>query len=179
MRKFINRKCKCHGPTATCPTKTCWDELASFGKTGEYLKKLYNKADHVTIRQDGSIMKANPDKENDKSSKDKLVYLETSPNYCVENPDTGKNFEFNRQRINMVNCNYIFILQVVSARRQQNDSLIFESRCHLPACLPHSVEASQCPLYCRTSNREAVNTNFIIFDFARPRIELESTVSVL
>jgi len=92
VRKFITRKCKCHGPTETCPTRTCWDELANFGSTGEYLKRLYNKADHVTIRQDGSIMKANPEKASGKYRKDRLVFLESSPNYCIQNPDTGKSY---------------------------------------------------------------------------------------
>ena len=58
------------------------------------------------------------------------------------------------------NCNYIFIHQVALARRQRRDLSVFESSCHLPICLPHTMEASHCPFNCRTSSREAVNTNF-------------------
>ena len=87
----MKRKCKCHGPTATCPTKTCWDELESFRRTGEYLKKQFDEAAHVTVRQDGSITKiASKKTEPNRPSKDQLVFLETSPNYCVKNPETGK-----------------------------------------------------------------------------------------
>ena len=46
------------------------------------------------------------------------------------------------------------------ARRQRNDLSVFESSCHLPICLPHTMEASHCPFNCWTSSREAVNTNF-------------------
>ena len=40
--------------------------------------------------------------------------------------------------------NYI-IHQAIEARRQQRDLLVFESNCHLPSCLPHTMEASHCP----------------------------------
>ena len=46
------------------------------------------------------------------------------------------------------------------ARRQRRDLSVFESSCHLPTCLPHTIEASHCPFNCWTSSREAVNTNF-------------------
>ena len=46
------------------------------------------------------------------------------------------------------------------ARRQRRDLSVFESSCHLPTCLSHTVEASHCPFNCWTSSREAVNTNF-------------------
>ena len=43
--------------------------------------------------------------------------------------------------------------------------LVFQSSCHLPTCLPHTVEASQCPFNCWMSSRKAVNTNFYNFWF--------------
>ena len=46
------------------------------------------------------------------------------------------------------------------ARRQRRDLSVFESSCHPPTCLPHTLEASHCPFNCWTSSREAVNTNF-------------------
>ena len=36
----------------------------------------------------------------------------------------------------------------------------FKSSCHLSTCLPHTAEASHCPLNCWTPSREAVSTNF-------------------
>ena len=55
--------------------------------------------------------------------------------------------------------------QVVLASRQWRDCSVFESSCHLPTCLPHTVEASHCPFNCWTSSREAVNTNFYCLCF--------------
>ena len=46
------------------------------------------------------------------------------------------------------------------ARRQRRDLSVFESSCHLPICLLHTMEASHCPFTCWTSSRKAVNTNF-------------------
>ena len=90
VRKFIQRKCKCHGPTATCSTRTCWDELKDFRHTGIYLKSLYNAAIQVTVRQDGSIIKAlSEEHEPEIPSREQLVFLEPSPNYCEYNPQSG------------------------------------------------------------------------------------------
>ena len=61
------------------------------------------------------------------------------------------------------------------ARRQRRDLSVFESSCHLPTCLPHTVKASRCSFNCWTSSREAVNSNFY---WTRPGIEPESTASV-
>ena len=41
-----------------------------------------------------------------------------------------------------------FIHQVALARRQRRDLSVFESNCHLPTCLQHTVEASHCPCNC-------------------------------
>ena len=53
----------------------------------------------------------------------------------------------------------------------------FGLRVQLPlsTCLPHTLEASHCPFDCRTSSREAVNTE--AFGLTRPGIKPESTVS--
>ena len=52
---------------------------------------------------------------------------------------------------------------------------VFESSCHLPICLPHTVEA----LHCYTSSRKAVKTKFYsLLFFYVTRNRTESTVSV-
>ena len=47
---------------------------------------------------------------------------------------------------------------------EDNDLAAFKSSCHLPICLPHTVEASHWPFYCSISNRVAVNTNLVLPD---------------
>ena len=87
----MKRKCKCHGPTASCPTRTCWDELEDFRKTGDHLRKQFDKAAHVTVKQDGSIMRVHSGTHvHRRLNRDHLVYLESSPNYCEKNLETGK-----------------------------------------------------------------------------------------
>ena len=89
VKKFVKRKCKCHGQTASCPTRTCWDELEDFRQTGYYLKNQFNKAAKGTVRQDGSIMRVGSNGSHKQLKRDQMVYLESSPNYCEKNLATG------------------------------------------------------------------------------------------
>ena len=51
--------------------------------------------------------------------------------------------------------------------------------CPVLICLPHSVEASHCPIWYVTSSREAVRTNFYaVFGLTRLKIGPLSIVSV-
>ena len=49
------------------------------------------------------------------------------------------------------------IYLVLLARRQQRDPFVFESSCHLPTCLPHTVKTSLCPFYCWTTRCQLFN----------------------
>ena len=60
---------------------------------------------------------------------------------------------------------YALIHQDFLDRRQRKGVSVLESRCHLPTCLPHTVEASHCPLNCWKSSRKTVNFNFYRFWF--------------
>jgi len=40
VKKFVKRKCRCHGPTSTCPIRTCFQILEDFRMTGNYLKEI-------------------------------------------------------------------------------------------------------------------------------------------
>ena len=40
------------------------------------------------------------------------------------------------------------------------DLLVFESRCHLSTCPPHTWKASRCPIYRWTSIKHDANTNY-------------------
>lgn len=108
VKKFIERKCKCHGPTATCSTRTCWDELKEFRLTGSYLKSKYDKAVRVTVKQDGSIVKADTvDYSLETPSQEQLVFLEPSPNYCSHNSQTGFILYILYSVVNYFTCNWL------------------------------------------------------------------------
>ncbi|XP_076820358.1 protein Wnt-2b-A-like [Clavelina lepadiformis] len=90
VKRILKPHCKCHGPTQSCPTRTCWQQLLDFREAGSYLKEQYNKAVHVTVRQEGSEMSLIPVKgANKRLGKNELVFLTSSPNYCVKNNETG------------------------------------------------------------------------------------------
>ena len=40
----------------------------------------------------------------------------------------------------------LFVYQVVLSRKLERDLSVFESSCHLSNCVPHMMEASDCPL---------------------------------
>ncbi|XP_039265163.2 protein Wnt-2b-A-like isoform X1 [Styela clava] len=95
VKKFVKRQCKCHGKTGSCYLRTCWEAMGEFRLTGDYLKAKYNNAVRVTVTHNGpntavetggelvSADKLNPPSKND------LVYLENSPNYCTRNAKIG------------------------------------------------------------------------------------------
>ena len=62
------------------------------------------------------------------------------------------------------------------ARRQRRDLAVFESSCHLPTCVPHTVEASHCA-FNADRHAESCEHQFLVFGLTQPRIEPESTIS--
>uniref|UniRef100_H2ZIP3 Protein Wnt n=1 Tax=Ciona savignyi TaxID=51511 RepID=H2ZIP3_CIOSA len=90
VKAFKKRKCKCHGATDTCPLRTCWEELDEFRLTGNYLKRKYDGAVRVTVRQGSREMTLHTTVSSHKPpTKRDLVYLEDSPNYCIRSEATG------------------------------------------------------------------------------------------
>ena len=65
------------------------------------------------------------------------------------------------------------------ARRQRRCYAVFKSSSHQPTCLPHTVEASQCPFYCWTSSNKAFNINVCILwvEITANQIRVISAVS--
>jgi wingless-type MMTV integration site family, member 2 len=63
--------------------------MQEFRLVGLHLKTKYNGATQVMMKQNGvSLIVAN--KNHKKPTRSDLVYLESSPDYCVENLDVGK-----------------------------------------------------------------------------------------
>ncbi|KAF6722500.1 Protein Wnt-2b [Oryzias melastigma] len=88
VKRFMKLKCKCHGVSGSCSLRTCWLAMSDFRLTGDYLHKKYNNAIEVTMNQDGTgFMVA--DKDFKGSTKNELVYVESSPDYCIKDPKKG------------------------------------------------------------------------------------------
>ncbi|XP_075881337.1 protein Wnt-2b-A-like isoform X3 [Nelusetta ayraudi] len=82
VKRFMKSECKCHGVSGSCSLRTCWRTMSDFRRTGDYLRKKYNTATEVTMNQDGTgFMVA--DRSFKGSTKNELVYVENSPDYCL------------------------------------------------------------------------------------------------
>lgn len=89
VKRFMKLECKCHGVSGSCSLRTCWLAMADFRRTGDYLRKKYNTAIEVTMNQDGTgFMVA--DKDFKGSTKNELVYVENSPDYCLTDRPAGE-----------------------------------------------------------------------------------------
>ena len=80
--------CKCHGVSGSCSLRTCWQQLASFRETGDLLKEKYDSATEVKFNRQGTKL-VQMDKKYNKPTKDDLIYLSESPDYCSPDPATG------------------------------------------------------------------------------------------
>lgn len=79
--------CKCHGVSGSCSLKTCWLQLADFRKVGDALKEKYDSAAAMRLNSRGKLVQVHS-KFNSPTSND-LVYIDPSPDYCLENKTTG------------------------------------------------------------------------------------------
>ena len=80
--------CKCHGVSGSCSLKTCWQQLPTFREIGDRLKERYDGGVECKFNKRGTKLKRKHKKYN-KPSKEDLIYLDESPDYCRANPDTG------------------------------------------------------------------------------------------
>ncbi|XP_068442413.1 protein Wnt-5b isoform X2 [Clinocottus analis] len=84
---LANVACKCHGVSGSCSLKTCWLQLADFRRVGEFLKEKYDSAAAMRIGRKGKLELEN--KRFNTPTAEDLVYIDTSPDYCLRNETTG------------------------------------------------------------------------------------------
>ena len=87
-RGSLQKECKCHGVTGSCNLKTCWKQLAPFAVVGSALKQEYLAAVPVSFKNNKIHEKHSRDSVLSRKSK-QLVYLDSSPDYCVRNTTAG------------------------------------------------------------------------------------------
>ncbi|KAG8438496.1 hypothetical protein GDO86_004894 [Hymenochirus boettgeri] len=85
--KLADVACKCHGVSGSCSLKTCWLQLADFRKVGEYLKEKYDSAASMRLNKKNKLEQVNQ-RFNQPTAED-LIYLDPSPDYCLQNETTG------------------------------------------------------------------------------------------
>jgi len=110
VRKTLRRLCKCHGVSGSCATQTCWRQLADFPEVGKYLKRQYkralrvdynagaldrpenllsNRIDRAPRSQRVARAQGFPQQQQQQVKKRKLVFLQSSPDYCRMNVTAG------------------------------------------------------------------------------------------
>ncbi|XP_077355727.1 protein Wnt-16 [Festucalex cinctus] len=82
----MSTDCRCHGVSGSCAVKTCWRTMAPFGRVGAYLKERYERSVRLKRKEPRAHGQAQgrplPDKH-------QLVFVNKSPNYCVEDRRSG------------------------------------------------------------------------------------------
>lgn len=87
---LVRNQCRCHGVSGSCAVKTCWKTVPNFAKVGDYLKFKYGKAVQVVYNKRKRRIKRKEQKQKRvKITKDTMVYIEGSPNYCNPNAKLG------------------------------------------------------------------------------------------
>ena len=86
--RMVKIECKCHGVSGSCSMKTCWLKLPSFREVGDYLKDKYDSAIEVRYESRQNQLKVR-NKRFSKPTKEDLVYIDDSPNYCNANAKNG------------------------------------------------------------------------------------------
>ena len=92
--RLLKVKCKCHGVSGSCQTKTCWKELPHLQTIGESIKERYTLAREVKTRRSRDKKRKQqrilrPIHGRKRVSDDDLVYFTTSPDYCLPDSTSG------------------------------------------------------------------------------------------
>lgn len=90
LRDALVMKCKCHGVSGSCSTRTCWRGLQDLREIAMDLKIKYLSATKVVHRPMGTRKQLVPkDIDIRPVRENELVYLQSSPDFCTKNDKHG------------------------------------------------------------------------------------------
>ncbi|CAG9534139.1 unnamed protein product, partial [Cercopithifilaria johnstoni] len=98
LKRNTRPKCKCHGVSGSCNMKTCWMQLPTMRQMGAVLLGKYHSARRIQINARGNMqIRSQPGKRDrergggrkNRASQTELVFLDDSPDYCIENRAQG------------------------------------------------------------------------------------------
>lgn len=90
LKGSLEMKCKCHGVSGSCSIKTCWRGLQELREIALDLKTKYLSATKVVHRPMGTRKQLVPkDLDIRPVLETELIYLQSSPDYCLKNEKLG------------------------------------------------------------------------------------------
>lgn len=90
LRDSLVMKCKCHGVSGSCSIRTCWRGLQDLKDIAMDLKTKYLSATKVVHRPMGTRKQLVPkDIDIRPVRENELVYLQSSPDFCMKNDKLG------------------------------------------------------------------------------------------
>ncbi|XP_039617142.1 protein Wnt-16 [Polypterus senegalus] len=109
--KMMSTDCRCHGVSGSCAVKTCWKTMSSFEKVGSFLKDRYENSIQVLDRSKKKVRRKEKEQRKFPVSKEELIYINKSPNYCLEDQKVGisgtRGRECNRTSSGPDGCNLL------------------------------------------------------------------------
>ncbi|KAM6172244.1 protein Wnt-11 isoform 2-T2 [Erethizon dorsatum] len=98
LRASLEVKCKCHGVSGSCSIRTCWKGLPELQDVAADLKTRYLSATKVVHRPMGTRKHLVPKDLDIRPVKDsELIYLQSSPDFCMKNEKVGSHGTQDRQ----------------------------------------------------------------------------------
>ncbi|KAL9854069.1 LOW QUALITY PROTEIN: protein Wnt-16 [Geothlypis trichas] len=89
VAKLMSVDCRCHGVSGSCAVKTCWKTMSSFEKIGRFLKEKYENSIQISDRLKKKLRRKEKSQRKIPIGKEDLLYVNKSPNYCVEDQNLG------------------------------------------------------------------------------------------
>ncbi|KAH0616571.1 hypothetical protein JD844_027778 [Phrynosoma platyrhinos] len=89
VAKLMSVDCRCHGVSGSCALKTCWKTMSSFTKVGSFLKEKYENSIQISDKLKKKIRRKEKSQRKIPIHKEDLLYVNRSPNYCVEDSKLG------------------------------------------------------------------------------------------
>uniref|UniRef100_A0A8D2LIX5 Protein Wnt n=1 Tax=Varanus komodoensis TaxID=61221 RepID=A0A8D2LIX5_VARKO len=89
VAKLMSVECRCHGVSGSCALKTCWKTMSSFAKVGSFLKEKYENSIQISDRLKKRIRRKEKRHRKIPIHQEDLLYINRSPNYCVEDRKLG------------------------------------------------------------------------------------------
>ncbi|KYO19203.1 PREDICTED: protein Wnt-11 isoform X2 [Crocodylus porosus] len=98
LKASLEMKCKCHGVSGSCSIKTCWKGLQELRDIAQDLKNKYLSATKVVHRPMGTRKYLVPKDIDIRPVKEtELIYLQSSPDFCMKNEKVGSHGTQDRQ----------------------------------------------------------------------------------